>query len=183
LLHRANDGLGTARSLTVVTADNDRSPRASSATPMHAKFALLVVLVGLFGLVADSFAISLPHCGNLHIVFGTLLWAYVVVRFYGRLRRAPRMRPTEIRTFSRHLSRLVYLLLYILTFFNLAIGVVRAAPHSTFLARAEDFQIYLVCGLCALITIRALAALCHRSVIHGAKSPMNGLTKRTAKVA
>jgi cytochrome b561 len=167
----------------VITADNDRSPRANSARPMHAKFALLILLVGLLGLIADTFEISLPHRGDLHIVFGTLLFTYVVARFYGPLRRMPRMRPTEIRTFSRHLSRLVYLLLYILTFFNLVIGAVRAAPHSTFLASAGDFQIYLVCGFGALITIRVLAALCHRSVMRGAESPMHGLTKRTAKIA
>jgi hypothetical protein len=167
----------------VVTADQDRSPCASSTTPLHANFALLVLLVGLLGLIADTFTIALPHRGNLHILFAALLWAYIVVRFYGRLRRAPRMLPTEIRAFSRHLSRLVYLLLYILTFFNLVIGVVRAAPHSTFLARTEDVQIYLVCGVGALITIRVLAGLCHHSVTHGAKSRTHGLTKRTAKVA
>jgi cytochrome b561 len=174
--------VGTARSLTV-TADDDRSPHLSSAAPLHAHFALLVLVVGLLGLIADAWTIPLPHRGNLHILFGVLLWAYVAARFYGRLRRSPRMQPADIRAFSRHLSRLVYLLMYFLAFFNLAIAFLRAAPHSTFLARAENFQIYLVCGLGALITIRVLAARCHHSVIHGVRSPTQGLTKRAAKVA
>jgi cytochrome b561 len=166
-----------------VTADNVRSPSLSSAAPLHAPFALLVLVVGLLGVIADTWIIPLPHRGNLHVLFGALLWASVVARFYGRLRRSPRMQPADIRVFSRHLSRLVYLLLYILAFFNLAIGFLRAAPHSTFLARAEGFQSYLVWGFVALITIRVLAALCHHSVIHGVKSPTHGLTKRVAKVA
>jgi cytochrome b561 len=174
--------IGTARSLTV-TADNDRSPHLRSAAPLHAHFALLVLLVGLLGLIADAWTIPLPHRGNLHGLFGALLWAYVVARFYGRLRRSPRMQPDDIRAFSRQLSRLVYLLLYFLAFFNLAIGVLPAAPHSTLLARAENFQIYLVYGMGALITIRVLAALRHHSVIHGVKSTAHGLTKRAAKVA
>jgi cytochrome b561 len=166
-----------------VTADNDRSPAPSCAAPPQAHFALLVLGVGLLGLIADAWTIPLPHRGNLHLLFGALLWAYVVARFYGRLRRSPRMQPAEIRAFSLHLSRLVYLLLYVLAFFNLAIGLLRAAPHSTFLAHAEDFQSYLVCGLGALVTIRVLAALCHHSAIHGLKSPTHRLTKRAAKVA
>jgi cytochrome b561 len=166
-----------------VTADDDRSPHLSSAAPLHRHFALLVLVVGLLGLIADTWTLPLPHRGNLHVLFGALLWAYVLARFYGRLRRSPGMQPDDIRAFSRHLSRLVYLLLYLLAFFNLAIGFLRAAPHSTFMARAENFQIYLVFGLGALITIRVLAALCHRSVTHGVGSPSHGLTKRAAKVA
>jgi cytochrome b561 len=166
-----------------VTADNDRSPCESSAAPLHAHFALLVLGVGLLGLIADTWTIPLPHRGNLHVLFGALLWAYVVARFYGRLRRSPCMQPADIRVFSRHLSRLVYLLLYFLAFFNLAIAFLRAAPQSTFAARAENFQIYLVWGLGALITIRVLAALCHHSVIHSVRRPTRGLAKRTAKVA
>jgi cytochrome b561 len=166
-----------------VTADNDRSPHLSFAAPLHAHFALLVLGVGLLGLIADTGTVPLPHRGNLHVLFGALLWTYVVARFYGRLRRSPRMQPADIRAFSRHLSRLVYLLLYLLTFFNLAAGFLRAAPHSAFLARAADLQSYLVCGFGALITIRVLAALCHHSVIHGAKSSTRDLTKRAAKVA
>jgi hypothetical protein len=166
-----------------VTADNDRSPAPSSAAPLQAHFALLILGVGLLGLIADAWTIPLPHRGNLHLLFGALLWAYVVARFCGRLRRSPRMQPAEIRAFSLHLSRLVYLLLYVLMFFNLAIGFLRAAPHAAFLARAEDFQSYLVCGLGALVTIRVVAALGHHSVIQGLKNPVHRLTKRAAKVA
>jgi cytochrome b561 len=160
-----------------VTADDDRSPAPSFAAPRHPLFALLICGVGLLGLIADAWTIPLPHRGSLHVLFGALLWTYVVARFHGRLRRSPRMQPADIRAFSRHLSRLVYLLLYVLAFFNLAIGFLRAAPHATFLARAEAFQSYLLWGVGALVTIRVLAAL----YLH--QSPTRGLTKRVAKVA
>ncbi len=133
----------------------------------------LVVVVGILGLVVDSWPIPLPHGANLHALFGLLLWVAVVVRFYRRLRQSPRMRPTDIREFSRHLSRLVYLLLYVLMFVNLAIGTLRAALKHTDIGAAEDFQSYLGYGLVALITIHALAALCRQFVTYeGMVSPV-----------
>jgi hypothetical protein len=131
-------------------------------------FALLVLVVGQLGLIQDSLPKPAPASWmNLHILFGALLWVCVVARFYRGMRQAPRMLPAEIHALSRQLSRLVYLLLYVLMFFGLIIGIVRAALHDPIVGGAENFQSYLVGGLAALVTIRALAALCYRFVIRG----------------
>ena len=131
-------------------------------------FVLLVLVVGLLGLIQDSWPKPAPASWmNLHIVFGALLWVCVVARFYGGMRRSPGMLPAEIQALSRQLSRLVYLLLYGLMFFGLIIGILRTALHDPIVGGAENFQSYLVGGLAALVTIRVLAALCHRFVIQG----------------
>ncbi len=148
----------------MVTADNDRAP-------------LLVLVVGVLGLSHDCWAgAAAASWMNLHALFGMLLWVTVVARFCGRMHREPRMLPIDIRTYSRRLSRLVYLLLYVLLAFSLIIGILHRAPHRTFIAPAEDFQGYLAYGIVALVTIRAMSALCHRFVIRGAANvPMHTL--------
>jgi cytochrome b561 len=147
-----------------VTADIVRSNLAS----------LLVLTVGLLGLFHD----------NLHVLFGVLLWVCVVARFYRHVRRLHPMQPVDIRTLVRDLSRWVYLLLYVLMFFRIAIGILRAAPHRPIFGPVEDFQSYLACGLIALATIHALAALCRHFAIQGAREPLRHLSaKRPANVA
>jgi cytochrome b561 len=125
----------------------------SRYTSLQANLTLLAVIAGIAAVVQDSLAKSAPASYmNLHALFGALLWASVVARFHRRLHQSPRMLPIDIREFSRHLSRLVYLMLYILMLARLIIGS-PAAP---------DFQGYLGYGLIALITIRVLAAVCCR---------------------
>jgi cytochrome b561 len=159
-----------------VTDDDDGLPHASrgrtrlagAAAMCRPNFALLVLVVGLLGLIQDSLPKPAPASWmNLHVLFGALLWVCVVARFYRGVRRAPRMLPAEVRALSRQLSRLVYLLLYALIFFGLIIGILGAALHGAIVGGAENFQSYLVGGLVALVTIRALAALYHRFVIQG----------------
>src|SRR5450631_3483656 len=90
----------------------------SRYTAFHSNLALLVVIVGIAGVLHDSMG-SVPGYMNLHAVFGVLLWVSVVARFHRRLHQSPPMLPIEIREFSRHLSRLVYLMLYVLMFISL----------------------------------------------------------------
>lgn len=124
-------------------------------TSLHASLTLLAVIAGIAAVVQDSLANSAPASYlNLHALFGALLWASVVARFRRRLHQSPRMLPIDIREFSRHLSRLVYLMLYILMLVRLIIGS-PAAP---------DFQGYLGYGLIALITIQVLSEVAGRSM-------------------
>jgi cytochrome b561 len=195
-----------------VTDDDDTVPRvargrtrlAGAAAMCRPHFALLVLVVGLLGRIQDSASIpapaswmnlpswmSLPPWMNLHVLFGALLWVCVVARFYRGMRQAPRMLPAEVRALSRQLSRLVYLFLYGLMFFGLIIGILRAGLYGAMVGGAENFQSYLVGGLAALVTIRALAALCHRFVVQGrpfviqkgVSAPPFGSEKRAADVA
>ena len=147
-----------------MTADNVRSHLAS----------LVLLAVGLLGLVHD----------NLRVLFGALLWVCVVVRFYRRVRQPQPLLAPDIRALVRKLSRSVYLLLYLLMFFRIAIGILRTAPHRSIFGPVEDFQSYLLYGLIALATIHALAALYRHFAVQGVSAPFRYLSpKRPAKVA
>jgi cytochrome b561 len=130
------------------------------STAFHSNLTLLVLIAGIAGVVHDSLARGTSSTYmNLHAAFGLLLWVSVVVRFHRRLRQSPRMLPIDIREFSRHLSRLVCLVLYLLMFASLAARTA-ACVWRTGCPAAPDFQGYLGCGFIALVTIQALAALC-----------------------
>jgi cytochrome b561 len=147
-----------------VTADNVRSHLASA----------VVLTAGLLGLVYE----------NVRALFGVLLWACVVARFYRRVRQPRPLLPDDMRNLVRGLSRSVYLLLYVLIFFRIVIGIVRAAPHRAIFGPVEDFQSYLAYGLISLATIHALAALCRHFGIQDVRAPWRHLLpKRPAKVA
>jgi cytochrome b561 len=124
--------------------------------------AQLVMLVGILGVIHDAWPGFLPHREDLHALFGILLWICVVARFYRRVHQVPRLGIADIRPFSRHLSRLVYLLLYILMFCRLIMDVACAAPRGAMRA-GEDLQSYLAYGVLALVTIHMLAARLQRN--------------------
>jgi cytochrome b561 len=132
-----------------VAAGNDRPP-----------ISLLPALAaGLLGLIHDSWAgpaaASSLHC---HALFGALLCGFVMARLYFGVRRRPLHGPAiDIHVFSRRLSRQVYLVLYVLMFFSMAIDILRGEPHRSMLRAAEDFRSYLACGCVALVTIHILA--------------------------
>jgi len=119
---------------------------------------LLALAAGILGLLHDSWAGSGAawslHC---HALFGALLWGSVVTGFYFGARRPSRSPGLDIHAFSRKLSRRVYLVLYLLMFFNLAIDILGGEPHRSILRTAEDFRSYLACGCVALVTVRLLA--------------------------
>ena len=121
---------------------------------------------------------------TLHLLFGAVLWICVVARFHRRVRRAPSMQRDDLRALVRTLSRFVYLVLYLLMFFRLAIAAMLSAPHRPIFAPAEDFQGYLAGGLIALATIHALAALYRYFGFHGVRASLRyESAKRPAKVA
>jgi cytochrome b561 len=163
-----------------MTADRHRSPQSTTVRPDF----VLLILAGLLSLIHDTWMKPGPAAAlNTHILFGALLWAWVVVRFYRRMRRIPRMQPSDIREFSRHLSRLVYLLLYLLMFFSITLRFLRYLLHRSAVGSAEDFQSYLAFGILALVIIHALAALCRQFLVHGARPRLVVSGKRTADVA
>ena len=133
---------------------------ARGASAFHSALALAVVSVGILGVLHDSRAQShSASCMVLHALFGALLWISVVARFFRRLRQSPRMLPIDVREFSRGLSRLVYLVLYVLMFSSLVAGALSGAPRHANVGPAGDFQGYLGYGVLAIATIHALAAM------------------------
>jgi hypothetical protein len=91
-----------------------------------------------------------------HLVFGVLLYAALLARFYGEIARAG----TVPYVVARHLSRLVYLLLYLLFGVKEVIGmaVVMWTDGAAAYPAVEESQVYFALGLSALICIHLLAA-------------------------
>jgi cytochrome b561 len=139
-------------------AQQMRRPMATAGVDRAPISLLLALAAGLLGLIHDSWEGSATASSlHYHASFGALLWGSVMAEFYFRARRSPCRRTIDIHAFSRRLSRWVYLLLYVLMFFNLAIDLVRGEPHRSVLRTAEDFQSYLACGCVALVAIHILA--------------------------
>jgi len=131
---------------------------------------LLVCTVGIAGLLHDSWpTLKLQPWINLHAVFGLLLWLMVVAQFEQGARSPNLPQQANFQVLCRRLSRVVYILLYILFGANLLIrcGVIFwnrgsfGTLHPAILQPPENLRDYLVYGIIALLTIHALATL-HR---------------------
>jgi cytochrome b561 len=165
-----------------VVADTDDVPIASGSPVRRLRqvlalywgMALLTVLVGVFGLVRDSWLAALTSRSCVHALFGLLLAGLVIARFYWWLKHSPPAQKADIRRFSRQLSRLIYLVLYLIIGAKLIIGIVNFMWHGGILdfgllldndsaqdlgiyKSTADFRAILVCGLIALALIRGLA--------------------------
>jgi len=137
--------------------------------------ALLAVAVGVLGLRgASSLRHTLDSWINIHVLFGLLLCGLVSVRCGWCVIHSPRMLPTDIRQLSRHLSRVVYLSIYLVIGVREIIGILNRVWHggvgdfNLFDERfrgpdhvgwnpKDDFQLFFAAGLFALIFVRALA--------------------------
>ena len=159
----------------VLIASGSPARRPRKVLALYWGMALLAVLVGVFGLVHDSWlATALTSGSRLHVLFGLLLVGLVVARFYWWLKHSPPAQKADIRRFSRQLSRLVYLVLYLVIGAKQIIGIVNFMWHGGILdfgllldndsaqdlgiyKSTADFRAILVCGLIALVLIRGLA--------------------------
>ncbi len=133
---------------------------------LHCGLGALIVLVGVLGLLPDTWLTLLVESRTaLHVLFGLLLCGLILVRFRWWLNNSPPAQEAEIRLFSRQLSRMVYLVLYLVTGGMEVINTVGALPDGTHAARGlavvlkptPDGQAFLICGLIALVSIRVLA--------------------------
>jgi cytochrome b561 len=129
--------------------------------------AMLLTMLGVAGLLAE--ASPVPHpIGSMCIdlIFGLALWTQVVLRFYRRVNQSPAMQPSEVKAFSRRLSRMVYLLLYVLVFARQAIlmlspvgrGGAIGGFHRALRGPSPTIPPFLVYGLAALVLINGLTA-------------------------
>jgi cytochrome b561 len=138
--------------------------------------ALITVAIGVLGLQRDAWPRQMLESSiNIHTLFGLLLCGLVLARCRWRVQHSPRMLPDEIRELSRHLSRIVYLLLYVVIGSRELIGILNNLWHggpvdfSLFDARfrrgpehagfdpKDDFQMFFLAGLFALLFVRVLA--------------------------
>jgi hypothetical protein len=169
-------------------------------TALHGCIALVTVAIGVLGLLAASWPRQMLESWiNIHALFALLLCALVLSRCGWRVRQSPRMLPADIRALSRHLSRIVYLLLYVVIGTRQIMGIVTSFWHggavefNLFEERfrgpdyagfnpKDDFQMFLASGLSVLIIVRVLVfGLWLRSVERATRSrESNGINANRA---
>jgi cytochrome b561 len=133
--------------------------------------ALVVVVVGIVGLLRDSGTKSIPESWlNVHALFGLLLCVSITTRFYRGMKHPALVPSIDIDVFTRHVSRMVYLLLYGLLGAKQIIDIATFLLHGggfdfhrTILTPIEDFQVYVAYGMLALMLNQALAAVWRHS--------------------
>src|SRR6202789_733664 len=108
-------------------------------TPLYGCIALVAVVIGVLGLFGASWPRQMLESWiNIHALFGLLLCGLVLSRCGWRVRHSPRMLPADIRELSRHLSRIVYLLLYVVIGARQVIGILNSVWHGG----AVDFNLF-----------------------------------------
>jgi len=96
---------------------------------LYACAAIMVAGVGVLGLERASWLRHLVETWiNIHVLFGLLLCGLVLVRHQWIIRYSPRLRD-DIRALSRHLSRIVYLMLYLVFGASQGISLVNCMLH------------------------------------------------------
>jgi hypothetical protein len=164
-------------------------------TALYGSIALVAVVIGVLGLIGASWPRqTLESWINIHALFGLLLCGLLFSRCWWRVKQSPRMLPADIRELSRHLSRIVYLLLYSVVGLSQLVSILDSIWHvgavgfNLFDQRfrgpdyagfnlKDDFQLFLATGFSVLIIVRVVAfRLWLRSVERAA------LSKETAGI-
>lgn len=153
------------------------------AIGFHWIVAVLVVVVGVLGLLHDSWPKGTQSFWiNIHALLGLLLWVLLMARFWWRSTHPPPSLPAEAGALSRTLSRPVHLLLYALLFVIPILGIVTFIWHGrvfdfglfkvdfgvqknpAIFHPTEDIHGYLAYTLFTVAGLHALAALWHHFV-------------------
>jgi hypothetical protein len=159
--------------LPVATA----SSRKNVLAALYGCVALVTVAVGLWALLGATW--HKQYFGSwisLHVLFGLLLCGVVVARCRWCITHSTRaLLPPDVRNLSRHLSRIVYLMLYLSIGAREMIAIlssvwhggavdsnlfgphVRQGPNYLGFFPKDDLQMFVASGLCALIFVRILA--------------------------
>jgi cytochrome b561 len=130
---------------------------------------VLVVLIGTLALVPDSWIVgAVKSKAAIQAVFGVLLSGLVIVRYAWWLKYCPPVSAADIRLFSRRLSRMVYLVLYLIIGAQLIVNIIgglegeAAGPAQDLTMLKPANQAFVAYGLIALVLIRVLAYLTWR---------------------
>ena len=149
--------------------------RERTLTALYGCTALVTVAIGVLGLQGHSWLRQMLETRvDIHAQFGLLLSGLVFTRYRWCVGQ-PRMLPADIRGLSRHLSRIVYLILYLVIGvreiiailnslwhggaidFNLFDNRIRNGPDHASWVPDDDFQMFFASGLLALLFVRVLA--------------------------
>ncbi len=153
------------------------------AVTFHWVMAVLIVIVGVLGLLHDSWPKGTQKFWiNIHALLGLLVWLLLLARFGWRSTHAPPEPPAKVGALERRSSRAVHALIYLLLFVIPIVGIVtfiwhgrvfdfglfrvdfgvrsnRAIFHPT-----EDIHGYLAYALFGLASLHMLAALWHHFI-------------------
>jgi cytochrome b561 len=163
-----------------MTERNEPARYGTAAIALHWTLFALVVVVGILGLLHDTWPRDVQRWWiNLHALVGILLWLVLLVRFGWRIGNPPPPLPTSIGRGARSLAHGVHRLLYLLLFVTPIVGAItfiwhgRALDFGLFQIRlpiardpkvfepTEDLHAYLAYALFALIAAHSAAALWH----------------------
>jgi cytochrome b561 len=134
---------------------------------------VIVVFVGILGTLDHSRTrIVVASWVDIHALFGGLLFALIVARLQWCLEPRPPAGAAEVRDLTRHLSRMVYLLVYLVigarvvvntvNYFFLAEAACRSQECMAF-QPLGDLRAIFAYGLGVLIAIRVLIFWLFRS--------------------
>jgi cytochrome b561 len=140
-------------------------------TTLQCSLGALAVFTGILGLTPHAHLRQILEFRiDIHVLLAVLLCTLVLSRFIAHVNSPP----PELRRVSRELSRLVYLVLYLIIGlrivacmatcandgiafdFTMIEPPLRADPNSITFNSSDDFQALLACGLTALALIRIL---------------------------
>jgi cytochrome b561 len=171
--------------MTPVPLSNYPGRYGIPAIVLHWVTALLVIVVGVLGLLHDSWPRSTQaYWINIHALVGLLLWLLVMLRLGWRTRRPPPPLPADFGPVSRRLAGPVHGLLYLLLLVIPVLGIVTFVYHGrvfdfglfrvdfhvernrAIFHPTEDIHGYLAYALFALAGIHLLVALWHHFVRH-----------------
>ncbi len=160
-------------------------PYRFRAIVFHWSTFVLVVIVGVLGLLHDSWSMQTQAFWiNVHALIGILLWLVLIARLGYRLRHSPPGLPAGLGAFARRFSSPVHWALYALMFIIPIIGFVTFVYHGrvfdfglfnlgfgikknrAVFEPTEDVHGYLAYALFALAGLHAAAALWHHFVMH-----------------
>jgi cytochrome b561 len=149
--------------------------RERMLTALYGCIALVAVAIGVLGLIGASWPRQMLESWiNIHALFGLLLCGLVFYHCWWRVKHSPWMLPADIRELSRHLSRILYVLVYIVVGLSQLISILNSIWHvgavnfNLFDQRfrgpdyvgfnpKDDFQLFLATGLSVLIIVRVIA--------------------------
>jgi cytochrome b561 len=162
----------------VLISSDIPAQRVRPDVPLYRGIAALVVVVGVLGIRGEAgLMAAMTSTTYVHILFGSLLWGLVISRFCWWLKYSPSCKTAEVREFSRQLSRMVYLILYLVIGVKQIFGIVNfmwlggtsgfellrdnagGVPGFAMLVPTTDCQVILAYGLIALVLIRLSAYL------------------------
>lgn len=134
---------------------------------------VMAVVVGFLGTIEHSgIRIVVASWINIHALFGALLFALMVARLRWCLASRPAIGAAELRELTRDLSRIVYLVLYLVIGARVVVSIVNhfllaeaacGLQKCMIVRPTGDLRTIFTYGLAVLIAIRVLILWLFRS--------------------